>query len=290
LPHLPILLLVLAVGFLAGGYYAAGPDEVSYAGLQFCITLVIVLGLSALPVDTATGAEGRVFGAAIGFLVALAIALGLWPDRPVDMLRHGVAASLRKAAALLSDLLGDPQPSHVTPERFREALYVDIRGNLEILHDASFIPDSQMKDHPDYKNMIHVSGMLFAQLFTLWDMLMRCETAQQRARVLGPLSVHGDAIVARLDDIADRIETQTFDVMSDIREQLRELQVVPFADTGNGSGEETEPEVIREERFFGIQIANDIIADLVFLVDDLGSGPKTDPLPAEVAVGAIEGS
>jgi hypothetical protein len=281
LPHSLILLLLLALGFLVGGYYAAGPDEVSYAGLQFCITLVIVLGLSALPVDTVQSAEGRVFGAAIGFAVALVIALGLWPDNPVSMLRRGLAGSLRNAAVLLSDLLSHSHLSDVTYDRFQEALYVDVRGNLELLHDASFISDSQMHNQPDYKSMAHISATLFAQLFTLWVTLRYCETEQQTAEITGPLSDHVDTVVAILGMIANSIETPEPDSVTNIRERVRRLQAVLPVDSPSPQRNSEAGEA--ESRFFGIQIAHDIVADLALLVDDLAASPDTGTIPSELA-------
>jgi multidrug resistance protein MdtO len=103
-PHLEsiigLLLMTLPVIAFAA-WIAAGPERVSYAGVQVAFTFSLALLSDFGPTSNLTEIRDRMVGILLGVAVATVIQMSFWREGEGDVLRQKLAGMLRSVSALL---------------------------------------------------------------------------------------------------------------------------------------------------------------------------------------------
>ncbi|MEM7227118.1 MAG: FUSC family protein, partial [Pseudomonadota bacterium] len=170
-PHFSLLLAFLALGFLIGGYYSAGPDRVSFGGIQFTMAMAVILGMAAFPIGTVTTAEDRLIGALLAFAIALGVGQLIWPEHPAKQLRASVAANLGRLPAALERLSQAQDPDPPATRRMIHQLKLDVQSDFGLLYDFSYMFTRRVQPAYDYTALVHGVGTLFVQVFAFYEML-----------------------------------------------------------------------------------------------------------------------
>ena len=205
-PHFGLLLAWLALGFLIGGYFGAGPDRVAYAGLQFCLGMAIILGMAAFPISSIIVAEERVIGAILGFAIALIIAHGIWPEDPARQLRLRFAHNLRALAEVLRaiDRHDDGRSSALREQVI--GLKHDVQAGFGLLYDVSYLLTKRLRPSYDYQGIAHALGALYVQVWSLYETLGTTRDSAQRDVILDVLEGSERRITEAIDNLAGHIE------------------------------------------------------------------------------------
>lgn len=223
IPHFGLLLGFLALGFLIGGYYSAGPERISFAGIQFTVSMAVVLGMAAFPTSSIISAGERVLGALLAFAVALAVGHLVWPESPAKQLRANVAANLRRLPAALDRLGRVEDWDPVATRRLIHELKLGVQSDFGLLYDFSYMLVRRVRPAYDYAALVHAVGALFVQVFALYQELERAET-EDRQVIADRLRMTAPRLSRLLDSLAEAIAQGRSDDLSSVRAEIHDLE------------------------------------------------------------------
>lgn len=286
-PHFGLLLILLALGFLIGGYYSAGPDRVAFGGIQFTLATVVVLGMAAFPIGTLTTALDRALGAVLGFTVAFVVGLLFWPEHPANQLRANVARNLRKLPATLDRLcaIDDPDPDKTLRELHQ--LKLDVQSDFGLLYDFSYMLTTRIRPSYDYQALVHAVGSLFLQTFTLYE--VRCQAGpNDRPVLVASLNAARPVLNEISAKLADHIAAGRGDGLSDLRAQIgalaQDLAAEPEAEPLAASGVE------QWRAYFGRNAVREILHQLRLATECLQASPDRVAPKTAVLAQTYEGA
>lgn len=264
-PHLPLLLAWLAAGFLIGAYIGAGNDRISYSGFQICVGITVILGVAAFPLSTVIAAEERIFGAILGFVVALAVGQNLWPEHPADLLRKSFAENLRAIPPTLSRLCAAEDPDPALLNSYVQRLQTDVHTDFALLYDFSYMLPGKIRAAYDYRWMTHATGNMFHQIWTLHQALSRVEDPEIKRAMIDPTTGALDQLRLLIDALANEIETGGKTAGRTIQARLQALdaaiedaELLPVA-----AGE------MQRARFFGINFIREMSRQLALVISSV---------------------
>lgn len=276
-PHFPLLLAWLAAGFLIGAYIGAGHDRISYSGFQICIGIAVILGAAAFPFATVIGAEERVLGAILGFVVALGVGQYLWPDHPTDLLRNSFAENLRAMPLALSRICAaeDPDPALLNSHLLR--LQTDIQTDFALLYDFSYMLPGKVHSNFDYLGMTHATGNMFHQMWTLRQALLRIKDPKISRAMIAPTACALAQIRPLAEALADKIAIGGTPTVESIRVQLRELD----ASIEEAELQPVEAGELQRARYFGVNFIREMRHQLALVIDSIDN--EDTPMPPETS-------
>lgn len=180
------LLLIVALGALAGGYVAAGSSRIAYVGFQMAFAFLLCTLQGASPGFDMKTIRDRVIGIAIGNIVVYLISTRIWPTSVAARVDRAFAQTLRELGLALQGA-----PPHLR-RRLASAIYVQAEAIEADLTLACYEP-SPIRASPAW---------LRARTIGL-EALVDLQTASLVAGDLGS----SRQLSERLDAIAHRLET-----------------------------------------------------------------------------------
>lgn len=278
-PHFPLLLAWLAAGFLIGAYIGAGQDRISYSGFQICVGITVILGVAAFPLSTVIAAEERIFGAILGFVVALLVGQSFWPEHPADLLRKSFAENLRAIPPTLSRICAAEDPDPALLNSYVKRLQSDVHTDFALLYDYSYMLPGKIRATYDYRWMTHATGNMFHQMWTLHQALSRIENPEIKRAMIDPTTSTLDQLRSLIAALADEIETGGTSAGGTIRARLHALDaVIEDADLLPVEAGE-----MQRARYFGVNFIREMSRQLALVItsvdrQDAAVMPETSQL------------
>lgn len=264
-PHLPLLLAWLAAGFLIGAYIGAGDDRISYSGFQICVGMTVILGVAAFPLSTVIAAEERIFGAILGFVVALAVGQNIWPEHPADLLRRSFTENLRAIPPTLARICAADNPDPALLNSYIKRLQADVHADFALLYDFSYMLPGKSRSTYDFRWMTHATGNMFHQMWTLHQALSRVEDPEIRRVMIDPTAGVLEPLRAVIKALADEIEKGGTTAGTTIKTRFRALEtaikeseLLPV-----GAGE------TQSARYFGVNFIREMSRQLGLVISSV---------------------
>ncbi|MCP4319079.1 MAG: hypothetical protein GY789_24580 [Hyphomicrobiales bacterium] len=261
---------------MIGAYIGAGQDRISYSGFQICIGMAVILGMAAFPVATVVTAEERVFGAILGFALALAVGQYIWPEHPADLLRKSFAGYLRAMPPALARISAADDPDATLLNAHLLRLKMDVERDFALLYDFSYMLPEKVGARYDFHVITHATGNMFQQLWTLHQILSRVDDVDIRREMIAPTAQALQQVWALTEALADTIAVGATGSSSDIRARLEELDAAIAA----SELQSVEPGEMRRARYFGVNFVREMRHQLALVVasvdrTDTPGSPKT---------------
>jgi uncharacterized membrane protein YccC len=131
--HFYMLAIFLFFGIFIADYIALDGEKWGYAGLQAAVMLPLILMISNEPATSMALPLHRFFGVLEGMLIAITIALLIWPENPVKQLKMKIASALRLYLKGFSTLINERGK---LSKQLKRELEKTVQSHEGLLYDA----------------------------------------------------------------------------------------------------------------------------------------------------------